>query len=92
VAGGHRVSADPIRVLLFATLRQQAGRSTVDLRAGQPASVARCWELLCEQCPALAPLRDAVRPALNRSYVTWEALVQPGDELAFIPPVSGGAL
>jgi molybdopterin converting factor subunit 1 len=84
------VSTAAIRVLLFATLRQQAGRSTVELILDEPASVAGCWERLCEQIPALASMKDTVRPALNRDYVPWEALAQPGDELAFIPPVSGG--
>jgi molybdopterin synthase catalytic subunit len=46
---------------------------------------------LCELHPGLGQWRDSVRPALNLGYVDWETRVSPGDELAFLPPVSGGA-
>jgi molybdopterin synthase catalytic subunit len=53
--------------------------------------VSACWDQLCTLRPQLSSWRAAVRPALNQRYVDWEEMVSPGDELAFMPPVSGGA-
>jgi len=80
-----------VRVLLFASLRQAAGTPHLELRLGQPSSVSACWDQLCNLRPQLSSWRAAVRPALNQRYVDWEEMVSPGDELAFMPPVSGGA-
>ncbi len=79
-----------VRVLLFASLRQAAGTPRLDLDLTAVSSVAACWEQLCSLHPQLASWRAAVRPALNQRYVDWGEPVRPGDELAFIPPVSGG--
>lgn len=80
-----------VRVLLFASLRQAAGTPRLDLNVSTVSSVAACWDQLCSLHPQLTSWRAAVRPALNQRYVDWEEPVRPGDELAFIPPVSGGA-
>jgi len=39
---------------------------------------------------ALEPDRDSVRGAINQEFSDWDATVSQGDEVAFIPPVSGG--
>jgi molybdopterin synthase catalytic subunit len=80
-----------VRVRLFASLRELAGTAEVGLELAEPASVERCWARLCELHPILSEWRESVRPALNLEYVGWEAEVSPGDEIAFLPPVSGGA-
>ncbi len=80
-----------LRVRLFASLREVAGSSEVELELTGPASVERCWASLCERFPALTSWRGAVSPACNLQYVSWDSTVSPGDELAFLPPVSGGA-
>ena len=81
-----------ITVLLFATLRERAGRAelTLDLpAAGMDAGA--CWEACCQRVAALRPLREGLRVARNREYVDWDAVIAAGDEVAFLPPVSGGA-
>ncbi len=80
-----------ITVLLFATLRERAGqaRLVVDLPAGADASA--CWDACCRAVPGLRSLRDGLRVARNREYVGWDAPIASGDEVAFLPPVSGGA-
>jgi molybdopterin converting factor subunit 1 len=79
-----------IRARLFARLREQAGADieTVELPAG--SSVAAVYEALRRAHPALGSDREAVRAALNQEFADWDAMVQDGDEVAFIPPVSGG--
>jgi molybdopterin converting factor subunit 1 len=79
-----------ITARLFARLREQAGtdREQVDL-AG--ATVADVYRTLRERHPALEPDLQLIRPARNESFAEWDELVAEGDEVAFIPPVSGGS-
>ena len=79
-------------VRLFAVLRERAGRDSVELELEQGATVADALAAL-EKLPELAqPLRRLpVQMAVNRDYASEETLLQTGDELALIPPLSGGA-
>ena len=49
------------------------------------------FHALAADHPGLAALQSTVLYAVNREYVTAEHPLRPGDELALIPPVSGGA-
>lgn len=80
-----------IRVLLFAGLRQLVGSPEVVLPGDTGVTVGQCWEELCRRAPGLAAQSASVRPARNREYCGWDDELHPGDELAFIPPVSGGS-
>jgi len=53
-------------------------------------TVAEVLELLICQYPQLARWRTVTRFAVNEQFVPAATALQPGDELAFIPPVSGG--
>jgi molybdopterin synthase catalytic subunit len=80
-----------VRCRFFARLREQAGTETetVEVPPGSTADVV--YEALRRSHPALEPNRDAVRVAVNQEFSDWGTTVAEGDELAFIPPVSGGA-
>jgi molybdopterin synthase catalytic subunit len=74
----------------FAMLRElSADRLLVDLPDG--ARVADAWAALASRHPAVEPHRAYVRGARNGSYAGWETTLADGDEVAFLPPVSGGA-
>jgi molybdopterin synthase catalytic subunit len=75
-----------ISVRLFAVVRERAGWSRRDLDVPDGASAADVWPLL-----EIGPLPDGITYARNREYVEPEAPLAAGDELAVIPPVSGGA-
>jgi molybdopterin converting factor subunit 1 len=79
-----------ITARLFARLREQAGTDCelVDLADGTVADVYRA---LRERHPALEPDLQLIRPARNQSFAEWTEVVGDGDEVAFIPPVSGGS-
>jgi molybdopterin converting factor subunit 1 len=79
-----------VSVRLFATLREEAGvdRVALDLSAGATAEGA--WRALVAQHPALAARRPHLTAAVNRKYAPWDGTLADGDEIAFIPPVSGG--
>jgi MoaE-MoaD fusion protein len=81
-----------VRVRLFAVLRESAGREEIDLRLPAGATAADAVEELALQ-PALGELleRMPVRLAVNREIVVPATPLDAGDELALIPPVSGGA-
>jgi molybdopterin synthase catalytic subunit len=75
-----------VHVRLFAALRERAGRDRLELEMPEGARVA----------DALAAVGDLARDvplvlAVNREYAPHDQLLQAGDELALIPPVSGGA-
>lgn len=78
-----------ISVRCFATLRELAGdRTTLTLQPG--ALLDDAWAALAELHPGLSPHRPFVRAARNGAYASWEAPLQEGDQVAFLPPVSGG--
>ena len=79
-----------IRVRLFAIQRELAGTREVGLDLDDGATVADAWDALVAQHPALAPGRDFVRFARNGTYADASTTVEDGDEVAMIPPVSGG--
>jgi molybdopterin synthase catalytic subunit len=78
-----------VTVRCFATLREMAvDRATMSLPPG--ASVADAWAALAEAHPGLVPHRPFVRAARNGEYAAWETPLDDGDQVAFLPPVSGG--
>ena len=80
-----------VRVRLFAIQRQLAGRREVDLELPPDASIESAWSALVAIHPSLAPGRAYVRFARNADYAGADTPLADGDELAIIPPVSGGA-
>jgi molybdopterin converting factor subunit 1 len=81
-----------VNVRLFAVLRERAGRSSIDLELPAEATVSDALEELGRD-PDLGEVlgRMSVAMAVNREYAGSETHLAPGDELALIPPVSGGA-
>jgi molybdopterin converting factor subunit 1 len=79
-----------ITIKLFATLRERAGASELSREFPEGATVAQMWQRLAEEFPGLKGHRDSVGFAVNQEYVQADYRPRPGDEVAFIPPVSGG--
>jgi len=82
-----------LQVRLFAVLRERAGRDSLEIEVAEGATVAEALRALAATSEPLGATLEAmpVVMAVNRSYVGTEATLSPGDELALIPPVSGGA-
>ena len=80
-----------IRVRLFARQRELAGTREIafDLPAG--ATIADAWNALAAQVPAVASGRPFVRFARNGDYAAATTPLEEDDEIACIPPISGGA-
>ncbi len=81
-----------VTVRLFAMLRERAGSDSVEIELEEGATVADAIVALGED-PGVGDLasRLPLRIAVNREYAADDAPIGPGDELAAIPPVSGGA-
>ncbi|HYL57688.1 MAG TPA: molybdenum cofactor biosynthesis protein MoaE [Candidatus Acidoferrales bacterium] len=78
-------------IKLFATLRERARTAELTREFPDGASVAEIWQLMVREFPALAGHDDSVGFAVNQEYVEGDFRPRAGDEIAFIPPVSGGA-
>ncbi len=79
-----------IRLLFFSTLRDHFETSEKEINLTVPATAAEIFLGLFDDPETAGRLFRSVRCAVNCEYVSPERLVQAGDELAFIPPVSGG--
>jgi molybdopterin converting factor subunit 1 len=79
-----------VRVRLFASLREAVGRDHLDLELPEGATAEDAWRGLVAQCPELASRRRSLAAAVNRRYLPFDAALAAGDEVVFIPPVSGG--
>ncbi len=79
-----------VSVRLFASLREKAGRDRQAVELPDGASVEQAWSRLAQDQPQLAPHRASLTVAVNRRYAPFDTKLSDGDEVAFIPPVSGG--
>jgi molybdopterin converting factor subunit 1 len=78
-------------VRLFARLREIAGESELTRDVAPPATVRDVWDALARDVSGLAPYASSVSCAVNEEYARFTTAVQDGDEVAFLPPVSGGS-
>jgi molybdopterin synthase catalytic subunit/molybdopterin converting factor small subunit len=80
-----------IRLELMGRAAVDAGARSLELDLPAGATAADAVERLVAKHPSLSWLRRVARPAVNFEYVGWEHPLADGDEVAFIPPVSGGS-
>lgn len=78
-----------MRVLFFAQIRQAIGAASVELTTGE-VNVTQFWQTLSAMHPVLAQHQTHVRLARNGEFVGSDAHFTNADEIALIPPVSGG--
>jgi molybdopterin synthase catalytic subunit len=80
-----------VRVRLFAMQRELVGSRELHLELSEGGTIEAVWSALVERHPGLAPGRPAVRFARNGAYADPAEPIADGDEVAVIPPVSGGS-
>jgi molybdopterin synthase sulfur carrier subunit len=78
-------AAATVRVLLFAGLRQRAGWGERPWPHSDGLTPHQIWSQLADPAPA-----HSVRVAINHSFASFDTPLKPNDELAFLPPISGG--
>jgi molybdopterin converting factor subunit 1 len=79
-----------VTVRLFARLRDLAGSGEMVREVPAPATVHSVWRDLVNEMPGLSDYEKTMSVAVNADYSRMSAAVQDGDEVAFLPPVSGG--
>ena len=77
-----------IKVLFFASLKELIGISTLSIDLAEGGTTSTLFAKLCDQYPSLRQGSMAI--AVNKIYVTDEVLLKDGDEVALLPPISGG--
>ncbi len=79
-----------LNVRLFALYRERAGGNTVSVTLPDGATVADLTDEIRRRIPNLAPPEVKIVVAVNTDYADSDIILQPGDDVCLIPPVSGG--
>jgi len=80
-----------VKVKFFAILRERAGAGEIAKDIEEGSTVADLWAMLKKEYPNLAPVDTRLLYAVNQNYVKPDYALKNGDEVVFIPPVSGGS-
>jgi molybdopterin synthase catalytic subunit len=80
-----------VRVLLFAAARERAGGDELYVDLVEPTRARDVLAAVVGVAPGLSAIAGQLRVAINQCFVDGDATVGPGDEVALLPPVSGGA-
>ena len=79
-----------INVRLFARLRDIVGEGELATQVPEGATVRAVWDELTGEFPDLRAYQETISAAVNAEYARMDAPLGDGDEVAFLPPVSGG--
>jgi molybdopterin converting factor subunit 1 len=80
-----------VTVRLFARLRDITGAAELTREASPGDTVGAVWRRLVQEFPELSRYERAISTAVNADYARMEQTLGDGDEVAFLPPVSGGS-
>jgi molybdopterin converting factor subunit 1 len=79
-----------VKVLFFGRLKEIAGRREDAMEIADGASIEQLFAAYTVQSPQLAPFRASLVASRNQEFAAWSTPLHAGDEVAFLPPVSGG--
>src|SRR5882672_3416312 len=79
-----------VRVLFFGRLKDIVGKSEESAELSDGARVEDLFARYGRRFPELAQFRPSVVASVNQEFAEWRAPLSAGDEIAFLPPVSGG--
>ncbi len=79
-----------VKVLLFGAAADRAGARQIQVSVNKGTTLGELWSVLANRHPDLVPMRETLAFAVNDEYARMEDTVSPGDEVAILPPVSGG--
>src|SRR5215467_9552945 len=79
-----------IQVLFFGVLKDLIGRSSESLELAEGAKAGAVLRHYSQRAPRIAAMMPSVALSVNQEYVTADVPLHSGDEVALLPPVSGG--
>jgi len=79
-----------VKVLFFGRLKDVVGQSEESLDLNDASTIEQLFALYSERIPELAKYRSSVVASRNQEFAAWDTRLHSGDEVAFLPPVSGG--
>lgn len=79
-----------VTVRLFARLRDITGATELRREVDSGATIRTVWQQLVQEFPDLGRYERSISSAVNADYARMDHQVREGDEIAFLPPVSGG--
>jgi len=79
-----------VTVKLFARLRDIAGSPELARDVPPGATIRAVWHDLTNEFPEFANYERSISSAVNADYAKMDQVLNDGDEVAFLPPVSGG--
>jgi len=79
-----------VTVRVFARLRDITGAAELARELAPGATIGDLWRQLAGEFPELAVYERSISSAINADYARMDQVIGDGDEIAFLPPVSGG--
>lgn len=79
-----------VKVLFFGRLKDVVGHAEESLELAEPSTLEQLFGACAARCPELSKYRSCVVASRNREFAAWDTPLRCGDEVAFLPPVSGG--
>jgi molybdopterin converting factor subunit 1 len=79
-----------IKVLFFGRLKEIVGRAEDEVEISEDERLADVFARYGARYPEAGRLRGSLVAAVNQEFATWDSRLRNGDEVAFLPPVSGG--
>jgi molybdopterin converting factor subunit 1 len=79
-----------VKVLFFGRLKELIGRAEDSTELADCGTIEQLFAVYTLRHPELAKYRSSVVSSRNQEFAAWDTLLRSGDEVAFLPPVSGG--
>jgi molybdopterin converting factor subunit 1 len=79
-----------VKVLFFGPLKDVVGQSEESLDLADSSTIEQLFALFASRIPELGKYRSSVVASRNQEFASWDTALRSGDEVAFLPPVSGG--
>jgi molybdopterin converting factor subunit 1 len=79
-----------VKVLFFGRLKEIVGHAEESLEFSDAATIEQLFAQLAARSPELAKFRPSLVSSCNQEFASWNTPLHSGDEVAFLPPVSGG--
>jgi len=79
-----------VKVLFFGRLKDLVGRAEESAECPDAATIEQLFALYVARLPELAKYHSSLVASRNQEFAAWDTSLRSGDEVAFLPPVSGG--